>query len=313
MYDKTIRRRRAVLGVLVVLSLLLLIVYFGESFNGRLHAVQRSFLAVVSPVQDGASKAVKPVRDLFGWFGDTLHAKGQRDKLQKEIDALRPELIAAQAERRTYRQLLPLYHLERLALSDYHPVPATVFAESPSIWYQTVTIDKGIPDGVRVNDPVVNDEGLVGRVVAVATDAAQVDLITDTSMGVMARIGTSNATGEIVPKVGEPNDLLVRFLPANQAPVKGESVVTSGTIDPSDPSLYPAGIPLGTVSSVNEESAYTSVNVRPAVDLHTLDVVDVLNSSANGRAAQLASAFASLSAQTSRTHNEQLASTGNGE
>ncbi len=72
MYDKTVRRRRAVLALLVVLSLILLTAYFGEASGGRLHSVQRGFLTVVSPIQDGANKALKPVRDLFGWFGDTL-------------------------------------------------------------------------------------------------------------------------------------------------------------------------------------------------------------------------------------------------
>ena len=94
MYDKTVRRRRAVLALLVVLSLLLLTAYFGESSGGGLHAVQRAFLTVVSPIQDGANKALKPVREMFGWFGDTVHAKGQRDELRKQIDKLRPELVA---------------------------------------------------------------------------------------------------------------------------------------------------------------------------------------------------------------------------
>ncbi len=170
MHDKTVRRRRALLGLLVVLSLLLLTAYFGEAPSGRLHAVQRDFLAVVSPIQDGANKALKPVRDLFGWFGDTLHAKGQRDQLRRELDKLRPELVAAQEKQRTYQQLLALYHLERIGLSDYHPVAATVVGQSPNIWYSVVSINKGTPDGIRVNDPVVNDEGLVGRVVAVESD-----------------------------------------------------------------------------------------------------------------------------------------------
>ena len=89
MYDKTVRRRRAVLALLVVLSLILLTAYFGEAPSGGLHSVQRGFLTVVSPIQDGANKALKPVRDLFGWFGDTLHAKGQRDELRKQVDRLR--------------------------------------------------------------------------------------------------------------------------------------------------------------------------------------------------------------------------------
>ena len=92
---------------------------------------------------------------------------------------------------------------------------ATVVGKSPNIWYSTVTIDKGAAAGVRVNDPVVNGEGLVGKVAQVASDGAQVDLITDSSMGVSARIGTSSATGIVQPKVGDPNDLLLQYLPAH--------------------------------------------------------------------------------------------------
>ncbi|HYM55825.1 MAG TPA: rod shape-determining protein MreC, partial [Solirubrobacteraceae bacterium] len=164
MYDKTVRRRRAVLVLLVVLSLLLLTAYFGEAPGGRLHSVQRGFLTVVSPIQNGANKALKPVRDLFGWFGDTLHAKSQRDQLLRQNDKLRRELVANQAEKRSYRELLSLYRLDQLGVSSYRPVTATVVAKSPNIWYSTVNIDKGEAAGVRVNDPVVNGEGLVGKV-----------------------------------------------------------------------------------------------------------------------------------------------------
>jgi rod shape-determining protein MreC len=314
-HDKTVRRRRAVLALLVVLSLLLLTAYFGESGGGSLHGVQRTFLTVVSPIQDGANKALKPVRDLFGWFGDTLHAKGQRDELRKQIDRLRPELIAAQAEKRTYQQLLALYRLNRLGISSYHPVTATVVGKSPNIWYSTVTIDKGSPDGVHVNDPVVNGEGLVGKVVAVEPDGAQVDLITDSSMGVSARIGTSTSTGIVQPKVGNPNDLLLQYLPANTHANKGEYVVTSGTVAGRDDSLYPPGLLIGQVTSENEESAYKSVNVHPIANLHNLDVVEVLTSHSGGTAANLKSLIASLPAgQSSEAtpQGEQLASTGAG-
>jgi rod shape-determining protein MreC len=314
-YDKTVRRRRAVLVLLVVLSLLLLTAYFGEAPSGRLHGVQRVFLTVVSPIQDGANKALKPVRDLFGWFGDTLHAKSQRDQLRKQIDRLRPELVAAQAEKRTYQQLIALYRLNRLGVSDYHPVAATVVSKSPNIWYSTVTSDKGEPDGVRVNDPVVNGEGLVGKVVAVEPDGAQVDLITDSTMGVSARIGSGSATGIVQPKVGDPSDLLLQYLPVNTRANKGEYVVTSGTVSGRDDSLYPPGLLIGVVTSENEESAYKSVNVQPIANLHNLDVVEVLTSRPGGAAANLKSLTASLpGGQTAETraNGEQLASTGTG-
>jgi len=312
-YDKTVRRRRAVLVLLVVLSLLLLTAYFGEAPSGRLHGVQRAFLTVVSPIQDGANKALKPVRDLFGWFGDTLHAKSQRNELRKQNNALRQQLASDATEKRSYRQLSSLYKLDQLGLGSYHPVTGTVVAVTPSIWYSTVDIDKGSNAGVQVNDPVINGEGLVGKVASVVGDGAQVDLITDSSVGVSARIGTSNAVGIVQPKVGEPNDLLLQYLPAGAQPVKGEWVYTSGTLSGSEDSLFPPGITIGQVTSVNEESAYKSVNVSPAVNLHNLDIVQVLTSGAGTKATNLSSIASTLPPGQNASTNargEQLASTG---
>jgi rod shape-determining protein MreC len=314
-YDKTVRRRRALLGLLVVLSLLLLTAYFGESGGGRLHGLQRDFLTVVSPLQDGANKALKPVRDAFDWFGDTLHAKSKLNAALKEEQRLRREKIEDQAEKRGYHQLVGLYHLNQLSVGDYHPVPATVIDKSPNIWYSTVTIDAGEGDGIRVNDPVINAEGLVGRVVAVESDGAQVDLITDSTMGVSGRIGASSATGLVQPKVGDPNDLLLQYLPSTTQANKGELVVTSGTVSSADDSLYPPGVLIGEVISSTEESGYESVNVRPAANLHDLDIVEVLTAAAGSRAANLTSLSTALPAgQTPSTqvNGEQLASTGAG-
>ena len=92
MHDKVVRRRRAVLALLVALSLFLLTAYFGESAGGGLHATQRGALEVLAPIQEGANKALKPDRDLFGWFGDTLDAQDERDRLQRERDSLRGEV-----------------------------------------------------------------------------------------------------------------------------------------------------------------------------------------------------------------------------
>jgi rod shape-determining protein MreC len=316
-YDKTVRRRRAVLLLLVVLSLILLTAYFGEAPGGRLHAVQRGFLTVLSPIQDGANKALKPVRDAFGWIGDTVHAKSERNQLVKQVDKLRREVIANQTERTAYRELLALYHLDnQLSINNYHPVTATVVGKSPNIWYSTVTIDKGEAAGVRINDPVINGEGLVGKVTQAASDGAKVSLITDSTMGISARLGSTTATGIVQPKVGEPNDLLLQYLAPSTQANKGDYVVTSGTVSSPDDSLYPPGIPIGQVTSVNEESAYRSVNVHPLADLHNLDVVQVLTAAQGSTPANVSRLAASLPAGQAPTPGiagaSALASTGTG-
>jgi rod shape-determining protein MreC len=314
-YDKTVRRRRAVLALLVVLSLILLTAYFGEASNGGLHSVQRGFLTVVSPIQEGANKALKPVRDLFSWFGDTLHAKSQLAEVRKQNDKLRKEVIANRADQHGYHELLGLYHLDQLTVNNYRPVTATVVGKSPNIWYSTVWIDKGTSSGVQRNDPVVNAEGLVGKVAQATSDGSVVDLITDSEVGVSARINGTGATGVVQPKVGDPNDLVLQYLPANTSAIRGEYVVTSGTVASPDDSLYPPGIPIGQVSSVDEESAYKSVNVHPLANLHNLDVVQVLTYTQGSKPARLASLQTGLSSgglAGAGGEGSRLASTGAG-
>src|ERR671914_3142785 len=114
MYDrKVIRRRRAVLAVFIALSIAVLTVYFGESSGGVFHTLQRGAQEAFAPIETGASRALKPVRDFFGWAGDTIDAKDQNEALKKEVERLRSELADAQTARRDARQLKGLVGLHR--------------------------------------------------------------------------------------------------------------------------------------------------------------------------------------------------------
>jgi rod shape-determining protein MreC len=316
-YDKTVRRRRAVLALLVALSLILLTAYFGEARSGGLHSLQSGFLTVVSPIQDGANKALKPVRDLFGWFGSTLDAKSQNEGLRRQLAAARRELIAKQSNERSYGELLKLYNLGKtLSIADYTPVTATVIYQSPNIWYSTVTIDHGSSSGVRVNDPVIDGEGLIGKVTRVASDGALVSLITDSEVEVTAKISATGAEGILQPQVGEPGRLLMQYVSSTKPVSRGDYVVTAGKVSCHCETLFPPGIPIGRVTSENEQSPFKSVNVSPLANLHNLDVVQVLTHSSGSRAATLNGVAASLTpGGASASEGEadgQLASTGGG-
>jgi rod shape-determining protein MreC len=299
-HDKTARRRRAVLIALVALSLILLTAYFGESPNGRLHDVQRGFLTVVSPIQQGANAALKPVRNLFDWFGNALHAKHQLAEVRKQNARLRAELLTRVDDERAYKQLLRLDRLDGgLRLADYHPVSAEVIAQPANLWYATINIDRGSSAGVQVNDPVIDDEGLIGKVTATVPDGAQVSLITDSAVAVSAMINETGAPGMVYPKVGDPDTLVIRYLPANTPVNVGDYVVTSGTVSSKGPSLYPRGIPIGQVSSVGEEAPYKSVEIHPLPDLRGLETVQVLTVPEGSAPARAARVSAELPAQPS--------------
>jgi cell shape-determining protein MreC len=87
---------------------------------------------------------------------------------------------------------------------------------------------------------------------------------------------------------------LLQYLPANTQANNGEYVVTSGTLEGHDDSLYPPGLVIGQVTSTGEESGYTSVNVHPIANLHELDTVQVLTAAAGSQPARLTSAVSSL-------------------
>ena len=171
------------LALLVALSLTLLTAYFGEPAGGALHALQRGVLQVLAPIQEGAGVALKPVRDLAGWFGDTLHARSERDELLRERDALRQEVISNESAVADNQRLRRLLDLDGAGISAYEPVTATVIGRSPTVWYSTLTIDRGRVDGVRVDQPVISGDGLVGKITAVSHGAAQATLITDHTSG----------------------------------------------------------------------------------------------------------------------------------
>jgi rod shape-determining protein MreC len=285
LYDKSVRRRRAVLILLVVCSLILLTAYFGESQSSPLHSVQRGFLQVVSPIQDGASRALKPVRDLFGWFGDTLDAKKERDELRKELEATRREAIANEAAARESAQLRKLVGLdEELGTAEMAPVTARVITRSPTLWYSTVSINKGTSSGVRIDQPVINGDGLVGTITSATSNAAIVTLITDHTSGVSTVINESGVAGVVQPAVGKPDDLLMQYIRRGDRIEKGQTVVTAGSTSQRYESLFPPGIPVGTVSKVDDEEldVYQRVHVKPFAQLRRLDVVQVLTKPQGG-------------------------------
>jgi rod shape-determining protein MreC len=275
-YRKQVRRRRAVLALLVLSSFVLLTATYGQQSGG----LQRGVSAVFGPLQEGADRALKPARDLINWVDETFAARGDKDRLQTEVQELRGKVAAGEtalSENDQLRKLLELRTNGELP-AGFTPVTGRVIARSPTIWYSTVTIDHGTSAGVAVNDPVINGDGLVGRVTSATAGTAQVTLITDHTSAVSAKVVPDGIQGVIRPEVGNPADLVLDFIDSSKNVRVGETVVTSGWKARGLSSLYPYGIPLGRVTqaSVAEQEASQQVHVRPYADLRQLEFVQVL-------------------------------------
>lgn len=286
MYDaKTVRRRRAVLGLLVVCSLILVTASFGDS-GGPLRSIQRGVVEVISPIQEGASRSLKPVRDLFGWIGDTFEAKGENEDLRKERDRLRAQVAAGRTAALENRQLRGMLQLDQRAeLERYQPVTARVIARSSIVLSTTINIDKGSSAGIRVDQPVVTGAGLVGKVTFVGSGYSIVTLLTDHRIGVTAKVGESGVGGVVESAVGNPRTLILKYTRRSDRVDEGQMILTAGTRsnDPKLQSLFPPGIPIGEVTRVEEPGTDAQeVFLRPFVDVGRIDFVQVLTEAANG-------------------------------
>lgn len=266
------------LVVLIVAALILLSTQFSERENGPLHSVQRAVASAFGPLEEGASRALKPGRDLVNWFDETFKARGENDDLRTEVEQLRSQVARAQSAEGENEQLRELLGLDRRGvLAGYEPVTARVIGRSPTVWYATVMIDKGSSAGVKMNDPVLSGNGLVGRVTDLTQGTSRVTLITDDRSAVSARVLPDGPEGVAEPEVGNPSDLLLDFIDRNQPIHQGQTLVTAGWSNGAISSAFPPGIPIGEVSdaTVGEQESYQRVHVKPFADIRGVDFVQV--------------------------------------
>jgi rod shape-determining protein MreC len=272
-------KRRIVAGVLVLLSIVLITVYFREPAGGGLHSVQSGGATVLRPFEVGAERVARPFRDAYGWFAGLVHAKSQNAALRAQVDELTQQVTQnanAAEENSDLRRQLRYVSLPSFP-KGYDYVSTSVFTRAPSEFEQQIGIAAGSSKGIRKNDPVVTADGLVGLVTKVAHDTAQVTLLTDPNLQVSAADLNTKAAGIVSHGQGRGTLTLDR-VDKSQVLKEGDSVVTQGFKVGNLTSLYPAGILIGYVSgaSNSEVDLYWQAQVSPSVHFDSLRSVLVL-------------------------------------
>jgi rod shape-determining protein MreC len=264
------RRARILLAVLVLASLILVTVDF-RSEDGPLDGLRGLATTVFGPLQDGVVSVVRPIGDVFGGIGDVFGVRAENERLQARVEQLeerRESFADLQRQNDELRGLLDMQ--ERTGFDDV--VVARTVALAPSNYEWTITLDVGSSDGIAENMPVINAQGLVGRVIQVTPNASRVLLLIDPNFSASARLAETGEVGAIDGRGSDP--LLFRPLDPEAVIEVGDELVTNAYRF----GLFPPGIPIGAVERVGEETTLLSreVLVRPFVDFTRLDRVLVV-------------------------------------
>jgi len=273
-----------VVGLLVLVSLAMITVYFRESPNGGLHDVQSAASSVLRPFEIAANRVAQPFQDAYNWTADIFHAKSENERLQRELKDMRQEAIRvseAVDERNALRGLLKVKRSPAYEDFANTAVTAEVLSNPVSQFDQTMVIAAGRNDGIRVYDAVITDRGLVGQVSKVLRDTALVTLLTDKESAVTAKDNRTGAIGIVQHSQGPEDLLFLDHVGKDKRVDRGDLVVTAGKQSGKRlSSFYPRGIPIGQVTKVGQTDVdpFQDVQVMPFVDFTSLDYVLVLAS-----------------------------------
>jgi rod shape-determining protein MreC len=241
---------------LLLVGLVLLVNHDGPT----LRAVRAASLTVSAPVER-----------LLSGTGRYTDALAENDRLRAETIALAAEvarLREARAENERLRSLLAFG--DTLA---YPRVPARVVAKDITQQQNLLTISAGRADSVQVGMPVVDERGLVGKVVVVGRRYSLVMPHQSTDFAVPGTLDALQQDG-IVRWDGVAFDrLLMEYVPKTEPVEEGMLVTTSGYSG-----VFPAGVPIGTVDSVFAAQGRNDfvIYLRPAAPISQVSYLYVL-------------------------------------
>jgi rod shape-determining protein MreC len=261
------RLRIIALAFLVVI--ILVTVSVNSDPNREPTVFERALLEIVGTFQEGVSLSTRGLENVWREYFYLVGLHEENRRLKKALEHARGEVTLLRETERTNRRLQKLMNFSK----DYDlpVVGARVVAWDPGPWFKTLTIDRGTANGLVTGLPVVNEQGVVGRVVEVSPRFAKVLLITDYNSRIDALVSRNRERG-IVAGRGEKT-LGILYVRKNIELMRGDMVVTSGM-----GGMFPKGIPLGRISRIKRtgHDIFLEIDMTPAVDFDHLEELLVI-------------------------------------
>ena len=231
--------------------------------------VEQVIVELTAPIQKFIHQTVRITEGIWLEYFGLINVRKENLQLQKEIDALRMENARFREMLATHSRLQKLLQFKE---TIHWPVLAVqVIGRDPSGWFESVIIDKGSNSGLKVNMPVVNARGVVGRLVSVSPNYAKVLLIIDQNSAVDSIIQRTREKG--ILKGFSSKVCKLDYVLRNSRVAPGDIIITSGM-----GRVFPKGLPVGEV--IEEKNVpgafFKEIKVRPMVDFTKLEELLVI-------------------------------------
>jgi rod shape-determining protein MreC len=230
--------------------------------------LRTTVVAVVTALQEGTWLVAAAVHSVWDGYAALRGVREENRRLAEQITKLRVELQQTRANAAGAEAMRALLGLR--AHLPWTTTGADVVAGSLSPDYRSITIDKGLDDGVKQDMPVLNADGVLGRVSRVAASTSTVQLIIDRSAA--AAVRTERTRSEGIALGNGDGFLRLEYLSDTAELALGDTVVTAG-ID----GVYPPDLAVGRITEIQRAgTAYVRVVIEPFANFSRLETVLVL-------------------------------------
>lgn len=265
-------KKTGIVGVIITIIILIIIVIVSNVKIENFSNIGSALGSFVMPVQNGITYLKNKIRGNNEFFSDVSNIRAENEELKKQNDELEKELRELEiikAENETLKEYVNL----KDKYTEYKTLPGYVINRDNSNYSNIIVINVGKNDGIKVNMPVISNNGLVGHIISVTDTTAKVQTLLDTAGAVSGVVGSSRDTLILKGNLQETGLLKASYIQTTATILEGDKVETSGL-----GGIYPKGITIGTVKQVINTKNLTNryALIEPAVDINKIETVLVI-------------------------------------
>lgn len=259
-------KNKAVVCLVVITACVILIAGF-VSFSGD-NPVSSAIKTVFSPVQSLVSKAANAIDDTRTFIWEMKGYKEENERLITQLNEAKKDQRSVAEYREENERLKGLLELQE-DIDAYATVAARVISYEPNNWYDTLVLNRGTNQGLQKGNAVITANGVVGKVVAVGANWAQVSSIINVENAVGVRL---SRTGDIAVAEGNADLVKQGFCKMSFIDQKSDLII-GDVLETSDSSgIYPPGLTVGTVRELSTDASgnLQAAVIEPAVSFSNL-------------------------------------------